>query len=165
MLRHRKINELKLAHDLYSLGLTVGCADTPLGRVGLLVCADNFPDSLELGRALGRMGCELLLSPCAWAVPAEHDNVREPYGAMWRESYQTLGSEFPMTIVGVSNVGAVDAGPWAGRRCVGCSLAIGAGGEVLRQGPYGKEALEILQVETAGSANPRVSPIAASREG
>ena len=26
VLRHRKINELKLAHDLYALGSTVGCA-------------------------------------------------------------------------------------------------------------------------------------------
>ena len=116
VLHHRKINELALAHDLYTLGTRLEVADTELGRVGLLVCADNFPDSLEFGHALGRMGCRLLLSPCAWAVPAEHDNDTEPYGDMWQEAYGKLTSEFPLTIVGVSNVGPVAAGPWAGRK-------------------------------------------------
>jgi predicted amidohydrolase len=165
VLKHRKINELRLAHDLYSLGISLQCADTPLGRVGLLVCADNFPDSLELGRALGRMGCRLILSPCAWAVPADHDNAAEPYGAMWRGSYTTLTAEFPLTVVGVSNVGAVDAGPWQGRKCVGCSLALGPGGAILAQGPYGEEALAIADVETGEPGLSNVSAIAASRAG
>ena len=34
------------------------------------------------GHALGRMGARLLLSPCAWAVDADHDNAREPYGEL-----------------------------------------------------------------------------------
>ena len=164
-LKHRKINELKLAHDLYALGQSVQCADTPLGRVGLLVCADNFPDSLELGRTLGRMGCGLVLSPCAWAVPGDHDNAREPYGAMWRESYSKLTSEFPLSVVGVSNVGPVEAGPWKGRRCVGCSLAMGPGGAVLAQAPYGEESLTVVEIDSGEPGVSNVSPIAASRTG
>ena len=165
VLKHRKVNELKLAHDLYTLGTSVACADTPLGRVGLLVCADNFPDSLDLGRALGRMGCRLILSPCAWAVPGNHDNAAEPYGALWLGSYSTLTRDFPLTVVGVSNVGEVDAGPWQGRKCIGCSLAMGAGGVILAQGPYGSdaEALEVIEVETGEPGLSNVSPIAASR--
>ena len=163
ILKHRKINELKLAHDLYSLGQSVECADTPLGRVALLVCADNFPDSLELGRALGRMGCRLILSPCAWAVPGGHDNSAEPYGAMWRESYSKLTTEFPLAVVGVSNVGPVGAGPWKGRKCVGCSLAMAPGGTALAQAPYGEENLTVIEIDTGEPGESNVSAIAASR--
>ncbi len=165
VLSHRKINELALAHDLYTLGACVRCVDTSLGRIGLLVCADLFPDAPELGRALGRMGCELILSPCAWAVPADHDNDREPYGALWRESYSALTQEFPLTVVGVSNVGGVDAGPWQGRKCIGCSLAVGPGGEILAQAPYGEPSLQVVEADTGRSQATSVSAIAASRTG
>jgi len=133
--------------------------------VGLLVCADLFPDSLELGRALGRMGCRLILSPCAWAVPGDHDNAKEPYGGLWRESYTALTKAFPLTVVGVSNVGPVEAGPWQGRKCVGCSLAMGPGATLPAQGPYCQEALEVIEAETGEPGQSNVSPTAASRVG
>jgi len=40
-------------------------------------------------------------------------------------------------------------GPWAGRPCIGKSLAVGPGGEVLAWGPYGvdAEALVVVDVE------------------
>jgi predicted amidohydrolase len=147
VLRHRKLNELTLAHDLYGLGNSVQVVDTELGRVGMLICADLFPDALEYGRALGRMGCQLLLSPCAWAVPADHDNQKEPYGQLWRDAYQQLTAEFPMTVVGVSNVGLLTEGPWKGRRVIGCSLAVGPGGRILAEGPYGETAQDLLVCE------------------
>ena len=43
-----------------------------------------------------------------------------------------------MTVVGVSNVGWITDGPWKGRKCIGCSLAVGPGGAILAQGPYGE---------------------------
>lgn len=162
--KHRKINELALALDLYSLGTSVAVADTELGRIGLAVCADSFPDSPEIGGALGRMGCRLLLSPCSWAVDGDHDNEVQPYGAIWRESYQALTSKFPMTIVAVSNVGWLTGGPWKGRKCIGCSMAVGPGGAILAEAPYGvdAEALAVVDVDL-GPAAPSVSAVAASR--
>jgi predicted amidohydrolase len=162
--KHRKINELALALDLYSLGTSVAVADTELGRVGLAVCADNFPDSPEIGGALGRMGCRLLLSPCSWAVDGDHDNYAQPYGTIWRESYKALTSRFPMTIVAVSNVGWLTGGPWEGRKCIGCSLAVGPGGVILAEAPYGvdAEALVVVDVDL-GEAAASVSAVAASR--
>ncbi len=138
--KHRKINELDIALDLYSIGDRLGVVETDLGTVGLSICADNFPDSLALGHALGRMGAQLLLSPCAWAVPGDHDNVREPYGDLWKRAYSALARLYEMPVVGVSNVGELDAGPWAGRKCIGCSLAVDGRGEILAQGPYGEDA-------------------------
>jgi len=83
LLTHRKINELDIALDLYSTGTSLAVAETPLGMLGVTICADNFPETLEIAGALARMGCRLLLSPCAWAVDADHDNERDPYGALW----------------------------------------------------------------------------------
>lgn len=52
-----------------------------------------------------------------------------------------------MTIVGVSHVGWIQAGPWAGRKVIGCSLAIGVGGEILGVGPYGHDAEAMMTIE------------------
>jgi hypothetical protein len=50
-------------------------------------------------------------------------------------------------VVGVSNVGWLTAGPWRGRKCIGCSLAVGADGETLVQGSYGVTAEELLVID------------------
>jgi predicted amidohydrolase len=147
LLRHRKINELDIARDLYACGGSLAVARTDVGIVGLAICADNFPESLCLGHALGRMGAQLLLSPCAWAVDADHDNAREPYGELWLGAYAALTREHRMTVVGVSNVGWLTAGPWRGRRCIGCSIAMGPGGELLKMAPYGENAETLVVVE------------------
>ena len=52
-----------------------------------------------------------------------------------------------MTVIGVSNVGPITGGPWAGRKCIGCSLAVGPGGEILAEGPYGEAAEPVMCVE------------------
>ncbi|HEO70804.1 MAG TPA: carbon-nitrogen hydrolase family protein [Candidatus Hydrogenedentes bacterium] len=149
VLKHHKINELTMAHDLYAIGQELRVVQTPLGAIGLAICADNFPDSLDIGHALARMGAQLILSPSAWAVRPEHDNTREPYGDMWRSSYTTLAKAHDLTVVGVSNVGPMLQGPWAGRRCIGCSLAVGPGGEILAAGPYGADAEALVLVPVA----------------
>jgi predicted amidohydrolase len=52
-----------------------------------------------------------------------------------------------MWISGVSNVGPVSAGPWAGRACIGCSLVIGPDGRTVAEGPYGVDAETVLFVD------------------
>ena len=146
LLKHRKINIMDIAQDLYATGDCLGVAKTPLGTIGLNICADNFPNSLALGHSLARMGAQILLSPCAWAMPPDHDNDREPYGDLWKGSYTTLTRLYDMTIVGVSNVGWLRGGPWQGYKCIGCSLAVGPGSAILTQGPYGESAEELMVV-------------------
>lgn len=148
-LRHRKINELEIATDLYSTGTELSVVETELGTVGITICADNFPDSLVFAESLARMGAQLLLSPCAWAVDADHDERREPYGQLWLDAYIPLAKAYDVTVIGVSNVGWLTGGPWQGRKCIGCSLAVGPGGDVLRRGPYGADAEELLFVDVA----------------
>lgn len=144
---HRKINELDIAHHLYSTGETLRVIHTPLGDIGTLICADNFPDSLVFGHSLARMGARLILSPCAWAVEAGHDNSQTPYGGLWLEAYSRLSCLYDICVVGVSNVGWLTGGPWKGRKCIGCSLAMGPGGKLLAMASYGVDAEELLVVD------------------
>ena len=185
LLRHRKINILDIARDTYAIGDSLSVAETELGCIAIPICADNFPSSLVLGHSLGRMGAQMILSPCAWAVPpsppappcghrftppapvamqfasrtrtpADHDNEAGPYGEMWRTAYSELARAHDMHVIGVSNVGWIEGGPWNGRKCIGCSLAMAPGGEVIAQGPYGVHAEELVVVEvtTATRAGP-----------
>jgi predicted amidohydrolase len=149
LLTHRKINELEIAHDLYSIGDHLAVADTEIGMVGISICADNFPNSLAIGHVLARMGAQLLLSPSAWAVDATHDNLREPYGDLWLQAYRELGQLYDLPVIGVSNVGWITSGPWQGKKAIGCSLATNHRGDLLAMGPYGEsaEALIVVEVE------------------
>jgi predicted amidohydrolase len=146
LLHHRKINELDIALDLYSVGDRLGVVATELGTIGLDICADNFGSSLAIGHVLARMGAQVIVSPSAWAVDADHDNDREPYGGLWIDAYTELARLYDLTVIGVSNVGWLTSGPWRGRRCIGCSLAVGPGGAVLARGPYGTHAADLVTV-------------------
>ena len=116
-------------------GRALRVVETPLGLIGVNICADNAYPALALGRALAAMGAEILLSPCAWAVPPGFDNAVRAYGDEWVTAYGALARETGMPVVGVSNVGPVVGGEWDGWACIGASLAVGADGEVHRPGP------------------------------
>jgi len=147
ILHHRKIHELDIAHDLYLRGDRLSVADTSFGRVGMMICADGFAPGQCISRTLGLMGAQIILSPCAWAVPAGHDNIRDPYGQLWLDNYSPVAREFEMVIAGASNVGPITAGPWQGRKCIGNSLVIGRHGQEIARGPYGETAEAILIVQ------------------
>lgn len=152
LLHHRKLNELDFAHDLYSQGDRLGVARTPLATFGLMICADGFATGQVVSRSLGLMGADVILSPSAWAVPEAHDNVKNPYGQEWLNCYGPVAREYGLWIVGVSNVGPITAGPWHGRRCIGCSLVVGPEGRTVLQGPYGEYAEDVLFADVAPHA-------------
>jgi predicted amidohydrolase len=151
LVHHRKLNELEIGHGCYAQGDRLAVAHTPLGSIGVMICADAFARGQVVGRTLGLMGADLILSPCAWAVPPEHDNGRESYGKLWRDNYGPVARDFRVWIAGVSNVGPITGGPWAGRKCIGRSLLVGPDGEPKLTGPYGEqaEALLIADLELA----------------
>jgi len=154
LIHHRKINELEIGHPYYALGDRLQVAPTPLGTFGAMICADAFCRGQVLARSLAMMGADVILSPCAWAVRAEHDNEREPYGQLWRDNYCPVARDFQLWIAGVSNVGWLTAGPWRGRKCIGCSLLVGPDGKQVLMGPYGPEADTILYADITPVARP-----------
>lgn len=147
VLHHRKLNELDLASDLYARGERLAVADTRHGRIGLMICADAFAPGEVVSRTLGLMGARLILSPCAWAVPPDHDQGRTPYGDLWRQCYGIVARDHGLWIAGASNVGLITAGPWTGHACIGCSLIVGPDGQVVAQGPYGVDAETTIIVD------------------
>ncbi len=147
LLHHRKIHEIPFARSLYSTGDRLGVADTPLGRWGLMICADALAPGGVVARTLGAMGAELILSPCAWAVAPEHDNTRTPYGGLWTQAYGEAAREGNLWVAGCSNVGPVRAGEWAGWRCIGNSLVQGPGGDESVWGAHGEGAEEMRWVD------------------
>jgi predicted amidohydrolase len=147
LLKHSKINLLDIARDVYQPGRSLSVAETPFGGVGIPICADNFGSCLHYSRSLVGMGAEIILSPCAWAVPPGFDNDATPYGGLWMDAYGTLARECGVPVVGVSNVGRMTGGPWNGHDCIGRSLAIGRDGEVAAHLPFGVDA-ECLHIVT-----------------
>jgi predicted amidohydrolase len=144
LLHHRKLNELTIAHHLYACGDRLAVAHTPLGTIGLMICADGFAPGQVTSRTLGLMGAQIILSPCAWAVPPVHDNAKEPSGQLWLDNYGPVAKEFGLWIAGASNVGLISEGEWSGYHCIGCSLVVNSEGEPVLRGPYGTDASELL---------------------
>ncbi|HRN28241.1 MAG TPA: carbon-nitrogen hydrolase family protein [Terrimesophilobacter sp.] len=142
---HRKINELEFARKIYDIGTELKVVDTEFGPVALNICADNYVSSLALADAQAAMGARLMLSPSSWAVPADHDDEATPY-VEWQEPYQAIGKRHGIPVIGVSNVGPVETGEWAGWVCIGRSLATDASGEIVGWGSYGVDASELTVV-------------------
>ncbi len=147
LIKHRKLNELDFAHNLYSQGDLLNVAHTELGTLGLLICADANADGLTLSKSLGYMGADIIISPCAWAVPPDYNNETNPYGDTWRNAYGPVSKMFDIWFVGVSNVGKVEEGAWDGWDCIGCSMAYAPGGREVVQGPYGADADTIIYID------------------
>jgi len=147
ILHHRKLNELDIGREFYATGDRLGVVPTPFGTFGVMICADAFAPGQVVSRTLGLMGADVILSPCAWAVPADHDHQKDPYGKLWLDNYCPVARDFGLWIAGVSNVGWLTDGPWKGRKCIGCSLAVGPGREPALSGPYGVDADTILYVD------------------
>jgi len=154
LLHHRKINELEIGHASYDLGDRLGVVRTPLGTLGLMVCADGSVAGESLGRSLALMGADVILSPCAWAVKPGYDNARTPYGAMWRRCYGAVARDFRIWIAGCSNVGLIDGGPWNAYSCIGRSLVVDPSGRPALVGPFGPGAEALLLTDIRPEPRP-----------
>lgn len=144
VIKHRKLNELAIAHDVYAQGDRLNVCKSPWGTIGLMICADGTATDHVLARSLCYMGADVILSPSSWAVPPDHDNKKEPYGKTWRDAYMPVAKEFSVWIASASNVGPVTEGPWKNWKCIGCSLIISPDGKEELMGPYGEHAEKIM---------------------
>lgn len=149
--KYRKINLTNEEQEIYEVGDRVGVVDTEYGRLGVSICIDNAPNSLVIAHSMARMGASMILSPSGWAIPPSYDLSKEhylegPYGKHWVVSYTTMARLYDIAMVGVSSVGEMTKGPWAGWRLIGSSLAVGPGGVVLARGKEGVDAEDLIKV-------------------
>ncbi len=154
ILLHRKINELDIGHAYYALGQSLQVVQTDLGSIGVMICADASTGKREIPRALSYMGADVILSPSAWAVPADHNNIDNPYGGTWWRAYKPVAKDFRVWIASCSNVGWMTGGPWQGWKAIGCSMVIGPGGNEVLNAPYGENADTILYVDIKPEPRP-----------
>ena len=130
--KHRKINILDIARNIYSIGNIMTVTETEFGKIGMDICSDNFPAAFAIGHTLARMGADIILSPASWAVKPEN-NESNPC-KMWERSYTSLASNFAIPVIGVSNIGIIAAGVWKDHRCIGNSLAVSPEGRIIAKG-------------------------------
>jgi predicted amidohydrolase len=154
ILTHRKINELDIGHPYYALGDKLNVCQTPYGTFGLLICADANTQNHVLTRSLAYMGADVILSPSSWAMPPDHDNIKDPYGSTWENAYMPVAKDFELWIASSSNVGTMTAGPWKDWNGIGCSLVIDPKGEIAVKEPYGADADTILYVDVVPVPRP-----------
>lgn len=146
LLKYRKINELTVGHEFYEIGDSLSVVDTPIGRIGVNICADNYFDALEIGHTLARMGAQIILSPSSWTIDHTQLEDRNPYGEKWLRPLRTLAELYGLVILTATSVGYVVGGPYEGKKMVGCSLGVGPTG-VIAQGSYNELSSEVIVAE------------------
>jgi predicted amidohydrolase len=129
LLKHRKIHVLpELMTPPYTPGneTDVAAVTTPLGRIGLLICADTFvPRLLDRVRALA---VDVLLVPYGWAAP---ETQWPGHGNELHRVVHATATSIGAAVVGTDLVGQITCGPWAGQVYGGQSIAVDAQGNTL----------------------------------
>lgn len=127
--KHRKINTLvELLTPPYARGTPdqIRAVDTPLGRVGLLICADTFVDEL-VGRAAAQSP-ELLIVPYGWAAGRD---AWPQHGRRLADLVSSVAKRTGCPVVATDLVGVISAGPWKDNTYGGQSVVADARGEIL----------------------------------
>lgn len=146
ILKHRKINLLEVEFPFYEVGQKLEVIDTPFGKIGLNICADNYGDALHLGHALARMGAQIILSPSSWTVDYHVTEVDEPYYDKWVKPFHLLASMHEIIIASATSVGYIVGGPYEGKKSVGKSLIVDKNG-ILAEGAFNEFAGDLKMVD------------------
>jgi predicted amidohydrolase len=144
--KHRKINLLTVEFPYYAVGQKLEVFDTPFGKIGLNICADNYMDAIDIGHVLVRMGAQLILAPSSWTVEHTITEANDPYQEKWIKPFSVLAKTHNIVIASATSVGYIVGGPYEGKKMVGCSLCIDKGGIVAR-GNFNEFASEIIIAE------------------
>ena len=145
VLKHRKINLLAWLMDPpYTPGKAadIKAVDTPLGRVGLLICADSFKE--EFLEAMARQKPDLVYIPYGWAYPK--DGWPE-HGFQLIKTVQKAARYIGAPVIGPNLVGEITHGEWKGRTFEGLSTAASATGMLIVQGRWNREDLIVVEIE------------------
>ena len=144
--KHRKINLLAVEFPYYEVGQKLEVFDTPFGKIGLNVCADNYLDSIDIGHVLARMGAQLILAPSSWTVEHSITEAEDPYKDKWIKPLGIIAKAHRLVIASATSVGYIVGGPYEGKKMVGCSLCIGKDG-IIAQGMFNEFAGDLVVAE------------------
>jgi predicted amidohydrolase len=144
--KYHKINLLEVEFPFYEVGQSLSVIDTPFGKIGINICADNYEDGLCIGHTLARMGAQIILSPSSWTVDHFVTEEMDPYKDKWIKPLSTLVKCYEIPIVSTTSVGYIVGGPYEGKKMVGCSLAISKDGKIT-QGEFNEFAGDLKMVD------------------
>lgn len=144
--KHRKINLLTVEFPYYSVGQKLEVFDTPFGKIGLNICADNYLDSIDIGHVLARMGAQVILAPSSWTVEHSITEAEDPYQDKWIKPLSVLAKAHDIIVASATSVGYIVGGPYEGKKMIGCSLCIGRNG-VVAQGAFNEFAGDLVLAE------------------
>lgn len=146
LLKHRKINLLEVEFPFYEVGQKLEVVDTPFGKIGVNVCADNYGDALHIGHTLARMGAQIILSPSSWTVDYHVTEIDEPYHEKWFKPFHHLASMHDIIVASATSVGYIVGGPYEGKKKVGKSLVVDKSG-ILLEGMFNEFAGELKTIQ------------------
>lgn len=127
--KHRKINTLGgLMEPPYASGTIedIEVVDTPIGRVGMLICADIFIDAHV--SALADANPDLVLIPFGWAASPE---AWPEHGESLHAWVTSVATRVDCPVVGTDLVGSISTGPWQGKTYGGQSIVADGDGALL----------------------------------
>jgi predicted amidohydrolase len=149
--RQRKVHLPPAERFAYTAGDGFAAFDTPVGRIGMLLCYDKlFP---EAARALALDGAEVLCSLSAWPV----DRLRPAPEV--GDDVQTRHFDLCDQVRAVENqvfvVSANQTGPWGPLHFLGSAKVVDPGGEVLAH-TGAAEGLATARIDLAAVADARL---------
>jgi predicted amidohydrolase len=145
LLKYHKINLLEVEFPFYDVGEQLKVVDTPFGKIGLNICADNYGDALHIGHTLASMGAQIILSPSSWTVDYHITEIDEPYHEKWLRPFHLLASMHDIIVASATSVGYIVGGPYEGKMKVGKSLVVDKSG-ILLEGMFNEFAGELKTI-------------------
>lgn len=152
---YRKIHLWGRERDLYRAGADAVVTDTPIGRIGTVICYDLwFP---ELSRSLAMMGADILVSPANWAGNARLASPYDRHGLSVGHHMAVAAAAFnELPVVVADRVGIEN-----GLRFLGGSCIVRHSGEVVA-GPGSHEDEQILVADV--EVGPREDTVQSNRQ-
>jgi len=130
ILKHRKINILTdLMDPPYTPGKGVQAVQTPYGKIGMMICADSFDETVKTD--MKALQPDLLIIPYGWAK--EEEDWPE-HGLALEKTITSAAKEIGCPVIGTDLVGAISHGPWTGLVYGGLSIASDTTGTILAKG-------------------------------
>jgi len=130
LLKHRKIILLsELMTPPYAPGHGVQVAETPFGKIGVLICADTHEQ--EILEQMESLKPDLVLVPYGYAAPEE---AWPEHGKQLERVVQNAARVIGAPVIGANVIGQITHGPWQGQTYEGHSVAADRRGRILAVG-------------------------------
>lgn len=138
----------------YTPGKTedIRVVDTPLGRIGVLICADSHKGyDPDLCRIMAVQKPDLVYIPYGYAASKEK---WPEHGFALIKTVQRAARIIGAPVIGPNVVGEITHGEWTGWTYDGLSIAADATGMLLVQGPWNREELIVFEIEPENHKSP-----------